>query len=115
MDRRQNFRRDNRQPAWKKNRKPANEHKIAPLEVEVRDNDVEQAVRILEKKIAKEGILGELRKRRFAEKPSEAKRRKRREAERKARKSASAKKKAQNYYKKKNDARQKKDGDTGAK
>lgn len=74
----------NRQPEWKKNKK---QHRIGPLEVEVRNNDVEQALKILKHKMSVEGILAELKRRRFAEKPSEKKRRKHREALKKMRKS----------------------------
>jgi len=72
-----------RKPAWKKKK----QYDLCPLEVTVRDNDIEQAIKVLKNKIAKEGILAELKKRRYAEKPSDKKRRKRREAIKKARKS----------------------------
>ena len=85
--------RQNRQPAWKKksnDSKPfTREHKIGPLEVIVRDGDVMQAFHVLEKKMAKEGVLAELKRRRFAEKPSDKKRRKSREAQKKARRATS--------------------------
>lgn len=58
---------------------------IRPLEVEVRDGDIEQAIKILRNKMSKDGILTELRHRRFAEKPSEKRRRKHREALKKMR------------------------------
>jgi small subunit ribosomal protein S21 len=45
------------------------------MEVEVRNNNVTQAMRILKKKIEREGILQEVREREFYEKPSERKRR----------------------------------------
>jgi len=75
-----------RKPAWKKDSKPY-EPRIGPLEVIVRDNDVIQALKILKNKMSKEGVLTELKRRRFAEKPSEKKRRKHREALKKLRKS----------------------------
>ncbi len=77
---------DYKRPAWKRNdnRKPR-EPTLKPLEVEVRGDDIEQAIKILRNKISKDGILTELRRRRFAEKPSEAKRRKHREALKKMR------------------------------
>ena len=75
-----------RKPAWKKNEVKQNEKTtIRPLEVDVRNNDVEQAIKVLRNKISKDGILSELRRRRFAEKPSEKKRRKHREALKKMR------------------------------
>ena len=64
--------RTSRKPAWKKESKPY-ESRIGPLEVVVRDNDVVGALRILKNKMSKEGVLGELKRRRFAEKPSERK------------------------------------------
>jgi small subunit ribosomal protein S21 len=45
------------------------------MEVEVRNNNVTKAMRILKKKIEREGILQEVRERQFYEKPSERKRR----------------------------------------
>ena len=51
-----------------------------PLEVEVRDN-LEKAMKILKQKMSKEGILQEIKRRRFYEKPSV--KRKRKEAKRK--------------------------------
>ena len=44
------------------------------MEVEVRNNNVTKAMRILKKKIEREGILQEVREREFYEKPSERKR-----------------------------------------
>lgn len=63
-----------------------------PLEVEVRDS-LEKAMKILKQRMSKEGILQELKRRRFYEKPSvkrkrkirEARKRRRREAKRKVR------------------------------
>lgn len=76
---------DDRRPAWKK--KESREIRIRPLEVEVRDGDLEGAIRALRKKMSNEGVLAELKQRRFAEKPSEKKRRKKREAIKKMRRS----------------------------
>lgn len=50
------------------------------LTVQVKRDDVEKAMRILKKKVAQEGILKELRRREFYEKPSEARRRRKAEA-----------------------------------
>ena len=47
----------------------------SPLEIEVRDNDVEKAFKNLKKKMALEGIFKELKRRRYYEKPSEEKKR----------------------------------------
>ena len=47
--------------------------------VVVRDNNVEKALRILKKKLQKDGLLKELKSRQYFEKPSEKKRRKKKE------------------------------------
>lgn len=59
-----------------------------PLEVQVRDDRVEQAIRQLKNRLAREGVLRELKNRRHYFKPSELKRIKRREAARRRRKQA---------------------------
>ena len=55
------------------------------LEVEVRNNDVEKALKVLKKKIQKDGLFRRLKAKRSYEKPSECRRRKRRESERRQR------------------------------
>ena len=55
-----------------------------PLEVEVRDN-LEKAMKILKQKMSKEGILQEVKRRRFYEKPSVKRKRKIREARKRRR------------------------------
>lgn len=57
-----------------------------PLEVTVDQDHVDRAINRLKRKMADEGILKELKKRRFYEKPSERRKRKMREAERRLRK-----------------------------
>ena len=57
-----------------------------PLEVTVRDDRVEQAIRQLKNRLAREGVLRELKNRRHYCKPSELKRIKSREAARRRRK-----------------------------
>ena len=47
--------------------------------VEVRKGNVEQAMRVLKRKVQKEGIVKELRERQYYEKPSAKKRRKKKE------------------------------------
>jgi small subunit ribosomal protein S21 len=54
----------------------------------VRDNDVEQALRVLKKKIQREGVFREMRRRRFYEKPSDKATREKAEAVRRSRKLA---------------------------
>ena len=58
------------------------------LEVVVHDNNVEQAMRVLKKKLQREGVFRELKIRRFYEKPSEVKVRKKAESVRRVRKLA---------------------------
>lgn len=56
------------------------------MRVEVRDNNVNDAIRKLKKKMFNEGIINELKERRFFEKPSDKKRRKKKESIRLAKK-----------------------------
>jgi small subunit ribosomal protein S21 len=63
------------------------------LQVFVRDNNVEQALRVLKKKMQREGVFREMKRRRSYEKPSERKTREKSDAIRRARKLA--RKKAQ--------------------
>ena len=58
------------------------------LQVFVRDNNVEQALRALKKKMQREGIFREMKRRKAYEKPSERKTREKAEAIRRARKAA---------------------------
>jgi len=53
------------------------------LEVRVEFNDLEKALKAMKRKIQKEGLLKDLKKRSFYEKPSEKKKRKRIEARKK--------------------------------
>jgi small subunit ribosomal protein S21 len=41
------------------------------LHVMVRDNNVEQALRVLKRKLQREGVFREMKRRRFYEKPSD--------------------------------------------
>ena len=63
------------------------------MQVVVRDNNVDQALRALKKKMQREGIFREMKLRNFYEKPSEKRARGKAEAIRRARKLA--RKKAQ--------------------
>jgi small subunit ribosomal protein S21 len=58
------------------------------LQVLVRDNNVDQALRALKKKLQREGVFREMKLRRHYEKPSEKKTRERAEAIRRGRKAA---------------------------
>lgn len=57
-----------------------------PVEVYVRDNDVNAAIRVLKKKMQREGTFREMRMRRFYEKPSERRVREKAQALRRYRK-----------------------------
>jgi small subunit ribosomal protein S21 len=59
-----------------------------PLQVFVRDNNVDQALRVLKKKMQREGVFREMKQRRFYEKPSAKTTREKGEAVRRARKAA---------------------------
>jgi small subunit ribosomal protein S21 len=56
------------------------------VQVTVRDNNVDQALRALKKKLQREGVFREMKLRRHFEKPSEKKKRERAEAVRRHRK-----------------------------
>ncbi|MEW9838539.1 30S ribosomal protein S21 [Mesorhizobium marinum] len=56
------------------------------MQVLVRDNNIEQAMRVLKKKLQREGHFRELRERRQYEKPSEKRTRRKSEAVRRQRK-----------------------------
>jgi small subunit ribosomal protein S21 len=58
------------------------------LQVLVRDNNVDQALRVLKKKMQREGIFREMKQRKAYEKPSVRKAREKAEAVRRARKQA---------------------------
>lgn len=57
-----------------------------PVEVYVRDNDVNAALRVLKKKMQREGTFREMKRRRAYEKPSERRAREQAEAVRRHRK-----------------------------
>ena len=56
-----------------------------PLEVEVREGGLEKAMKILKQKMSKEGVLAEIKRRRYYEKPSVRRKRKLREARKRRR------------------------------
>ena len=58
------------------------------MQVVVRDNNVEQAMRVLKKKMQREGVFREMKARRAYEKPSEKRVREKSEAIRRTRKAA---------------------------
>lgn len=54
------------------------------LSVEVRNNNIDKAIRLLNRKVKQEGLIRELRQREYYEKPSTKKRRKNAESRRRA-------------------------------
>lgn len=56
------------------------------MRIEVQDGNIDRAIRILKKKMNREGMFREMKKRKFFEKPSEKRRRKQAEAIRRIRK-----------------------------
>jgi small subunit ribosomal protein S21 len=72
---------------------PGQTEREALVQVVVRDNNVDQALRALKKKMQREGIFREMKLRNYYEKPSEKRAREKAEAIRRARKLA--RKKAQ--------------------
>ena len=65
------------------------------MEVKVVSRDVEKALRVLKKKLQADGLLGDLKKRRFYEKPSVKKKRKQLEAQKRRNKLARRSRSAQ--------------------
>lgn len=58
------------------------------MQVFVRENNVDQALKILKRKLQREGVFREIKRKRFYEKPSEKSAREKGEAQRRARKLA---------------------------
>ncbi|WP_419914108.1 30S ribosomal protein S21 [Hoeflea sp.] len=58
------------------------------MRILVRDNNVDQALRVLKKKMQREGVFREMKARRAYEKPSEKRARQKSEAVRRSRKAA---------------------------
>ncbi len=62
------------------------------IEITVGGNNLEKAMRVLKRKLIREGVFRELKARRFYEKPSEKKKRKDKESVKKRRKEAAPRK-----------------------
>jgi len=67
------------------------------VQVIVRDNNVEQALRAMKKKLQREGIFREMKLRKHYEKPSEKKKRREAESVRRARKMLRKRKEREGY------------------
>jgi small subunit ribosomal protein S21 len=63
-------------------------HQEKPLQVFVRENNIDRALKVLKRKMQREGVFREMRQHRFYEKPSERKTRRRAEGIRRMRKQA---------------------------
>jgi small subunit ribosomal protein S21 len=59
------------------------------MQVTVQENNVEKAIKLLKRKLTKEGVFRQLKERRWYEKPSDSKRRKQRQARRRMRRQVS--------------------------
>lgn len=68
--------------------KRRSDQELGPLEVQVVENNVGRAINQLKRMVGREGLKREMKRHRFYEKPSVAKRRKSIEAERRRRKEA---------------------------
>lgn len=73
---------------WRQFRYSKSNGEFAIIQITVRDNNVEQALRALKKKMQREGLFREMKARTYFEKPSEKKARQKAEAVRRARKLA---------------------------
>ena len=69
-------------------RRLLHEEDRAIVQIYVRDNNVDQALKALKKKMQREGTFREMKRRKFYEKPSEKRARQKAEAVRRARKLA---------------------------
>lgn len=58
------------------------------MEIKVNDNNIEKALKDFKRKLQRDGLMGELKKRRFYDKPSVKLKSKRREAQKRKAKSA---------------------------
>ena len=67
------------------------------MQVLVRDNNVDQALRVLKKKLQREGVFREMKLRRNYEKPSERRAREKAEAVRRARKAERKRKEREGF------------------
>ncbi len=67
---------------------PGTDGEFQIVQIVVRDNNVDQALKALKKKMQREGVFREMKSRTAFEKPSEAKARRKAEAVRRARKLA---------------------------
>ena len=67
------------------------------MQVSVRDNNVEQAIRVLKKKLQREGVIREMKLRKHYEKPSERRAREKSESVRRMRKLARKRQEREGY------------------
>src|SRR6202011_4622581 len=67
---------------------PLSKTRTKPVQVLVRDNNVDQALKVLKRKLQREGLFREIKRKKFYEKPSEKRAREKGEAIRRSRKLA---------------------------
>ena len=73
-------------PLWRRPTETRTRRRTTLVQVVVRDNNVDQALKALKKKMQREGVFREMKLRKSYEKPSEKKAREKAEAVRRARK-----------------------------
>ncbi|MGI6680862.1 MAG: 30S ribosomal protein S21 [Bdellovibrionota bacterium] len=87
-----------KQAPWGSGVPPVSDNKNeAALEVVV-EHGMDKAMKILKRKLIKEGLFKELKARRYFEKPCEKRKRKRKESEKKARKENARQKRGQSLF-----------------
>lgn len=83
----------------KRDRNKRDQNELGPIEVRVRDNNINRAINQLKRQVGREGINRAAKRHRFYVKPSDAKRQKSIEAERRRRKEErNRKKRRRNRY-----------------
>lgn len=83
--------------AYKRMKPASQEQGDTALEVHV-DNNIEKAMKVLKRKLIKEGLFKELKARRYYEKPSERRKRKLKESMKKIRKEEARRRKSQTLF-----------------
>lgn len=76
---------NNQQGSWGDRQQQSERQKAGAMEVYV-DHNIERAMKVLKRKLIREGLFKELKARRYYEKPSERKKRKHKESVKKVRK-----------------------------
>ena len=93
----QNMERSGNQTSYNQGQNQNDRQRGGAMEVHV-DHNINKAMKILKRKLIKEGLFKELKARRYFEKPSERKKRKGKESFKKARKEEARNRKNQNFF-----------------